>query len=200
MVGSTGFRNWNLEDWVLNLAVGGARVSRRILFQTLALVACCLSVGGGCAIYGGWHGLISRGDWALEMGRLCPWGTGSGGCEQPAANYGEVIALPDQAASAEGAPIAGLACGPRRADMRSGGRGVAACHSCDKISGQTVEEARHQTVVHGRFHPVPTRPVFTPWLCPQPAPRATEPGSERSVPRLAPTPEPRMEVIPTPAE
>jgi hypothetical protein len=162
---------------------GGRPVRRPLLFRaTLLMAACVLACGSGCGVCNPRHGTIIRGNWSLECNRV-PWltssplGNGEGGCATDVmapAGTGEV-----------GVPVA---CAPDACPP-----GAMACHTCAH-AGPTGPAPPPQQMGHSRFHPVPTRPVFTPWKCP--TVRQVKRTRSPQAPRQLPHPEP--EIIPTP--
>jgi len=157
----------------------------------LVAVGCCLIlVMNGCGFTRPRHGLILRGDWSLEMNRI-PWiaqrnldyqqpVTGdcieSGVCgETPP--QGEACAVPcGEAAS----------CAPR-------GR----CKAGPKMQDACVDYLNHP-----RFHPVPTKPVFSPRepgsLSPVPTKDALTEPELIAPPAEVPNPSPKVPVAPVP--
>lgn len=191
--------SWRPGSW--HVADAGIRgvppMPRRWLIEAWVL-ACLLSVGSGCGIYGGWRGSLLRGDWSLEIDRNCRRAASLGMREQPPAG-GRAPAGPVDGCC-ETAPGCCSIFRLAPPDEPAGGRSVAACHARGEFSSHPAERGQGVAFAHGRFHPVPTRPVFTPWICPQPAPAIGGVKPEPSVPRIAPMPEPRLEIVPTPPE
>ena len=132
-------------------------------------MACLLANCLGCYCPRPRHGVIIRGDWALEFNRI-PWlksrspeyqGTCyyEPGCSAArGGNGGDPASLP---------PSGGDTCGPSPGDMAStaagGERGVCGvCRGC-RLGGRCVQpEVAVGYHNHPRFHPVPTRPAFLP--------------------------------------
>ena len=159
----------------------------RRLLVFLAAAGCLAATTIGCGRHcrcNPRHGFLLRGDWSLELNRV-PWRGAAGAapvcaegcCEQPP------LMVPGA--------VDEVACvGPTSCEVCSecvpGG-----CEGC--LGGQG--QAEHAVVTappRPRFHPVPTRPVFRPWSCPQ----------EEHASRPQPIPDPlpaQPEVIPTPA-
>ena len=171
---------------------GGRPVRRRLLFQVMLLaVVGVLLTSTGCGIYNPRHGMILRGDWSLELNRV-PW------LNSRTKSYDEV----GEGACAPGMvaepPMASEGCvsGPGAAvgyPMPVAQRCVSGCRACS-VPDQVAALPAPQEVAHSRFHPVPTRPVFTPWNCPMPEPEAAAPATPSPIQRP-----PQREVIPTPS-
>jgi hypothetical protein len=171
---------------------------RRVLpFQAILLMLAGLLVtSGGCGIYNPRHGMILRGDWSLEMNRV-PWlnsrtksydEVGEGGCGQ-----GMVVQPPMSAggcADVSGAAIAR----PAQPVAHRCPPGPMICRTCTGTGAAAPTTPPPQQMAQSRFHPVPTRPVFTPWNCRPADSRTRVPQRPRP-----PQEQPQRELIPTPA-
>ncbi len=161
----------------------------------LLLIGCCLVTGSvGCMRLPIRHGMIFKGDWSFEMNRI-PWMKGRGDVYQEPSEcevVQTVCATEIDSPFASGRP--GLAA---RAHCREPGCGLAAHGPPD--SGPTA--GYHN---HARFHPVPTRSVFSPQagMVPERVEQTRPPALPpvRSVPKSLDPPTPsKSEDIPTPA-
>ena len=164
---------------------GGRPVRRPLLLQaTILLAAGSLLVSTGCCTRFPGYGTIIRGQWSLECNKV-PWlDSREETCEEiSGGDCGPGMML---GAPCEGGDVP-LACSTAHGCRP----GLMGCRTCGH---STVGGPQSQQMGHGRFHPVPTRPVFTPWKCP-PAGPAAKPshGRARQPEQMAP------EVIPTPA-
>lgn len=169
-------------------------IFRAILFLT---AASAVVSSGGCGIYNPRHGMILRGDWSLEMNRV-PWlnsrtqsydEVGRAGCSE-----GMILQPPAQPESC--VEVSGMpgACGPQMAAHRCPPPPLV-CRKCAGAHGAgAAASPPQQQVALSRFHPVPTRPVFTPWNCP-----TADPGVGSPQEQQAPGMQPPRELIPTPA-
>ncbi len=168
---------------------GGRPVRRLLLFQVaLAMMGGLLATGSGCGLYNPRHGTILRGDWSLELNRT-PWlnSRTQSYDEVGEASCGPGMVLqppmsPKGCAEVPGVPVT-HSCPP----------GPVRCGTCARVRAPTSAPPPQQ-MAHSRFHPVPTRPVFTPWNCPTSDPRRRAPQGPQP-----PQSQPRGEVIPTPA-
>ncbi|MFH1264529.1 MAG: hypothetical protein ABIK89_02295, partial [Planctomycetota bacterium] len=154
------------------------------------------------------HGLIVRGDFALELNRI-PWLASRGDVyEESSAAALDCPAGCSAGCLEDGADALGLPMVPEvDAGACLGGRcktGVLCRHCSNRGAGGPPPSAVAETG-HSRFHPVPTRPVFLP-LTDRYA--AVEAETDRSKSDQTPPPRqqdepaplpPAMEVIPTPA-
>jgi len=135
----------------------------------IIIVTCLLGMCTGCCCPRPRHGVIIRGDWALEVNRI-PW-LKSRSPEYQGTCYPDPVCSAPCGANAE-APAsfpgdAGGAVGPAGGDVacRAAGVGRGVCGVCRgcRLGGRCVEPGvavgYHN---HPRFHPVPTRPVFLP--------------------------------------
>lgn len=165
---------------------------RRLLFlqAVLVLAAGVVASSSGCGLCNPRHGMILRGDWSLELNRV-PWlnsrtqnydETGGESC-----GPGMALQPPEGCAGASRTPIA---CPSPVAHTCP--RGGVLCRTCGRQSPVSPSSTEQQ-LGYSRFHPVPTRPVFTPWNCPTPDAGATVP--QKSQPAQE---QPEREVIPTP--
>jgi hypothetical protein len=177
-------------------------VRRLLFFQATILAATgLLATSSGCGLYNPRHGMILRGDWSLELNRV-PWlnsrtqtydESGEGGCGTmigpegigPGGALGATTGL--SYAAPEG-------CRTGQTSHRCLPGGVR-CRTCAASHGSVPTMAPAQQVAHSRFHPVPTRPVFTPWNCPKTDPRTNTAPKKPTQPRTQSAPE----LIPTPA-
>jgi hypothetical protein len=174
---------------------GGRPVRRRLLLQVPLLLAVGVLLSScGCGLCNPRHGMILRGDWSLELNRV-PW------LNSRTQSYDEVgeescgpgmplrpPISPEGCVGASGVPVAGPS-----PVAHTCPRGGLMCRTCARSNSATSAPSPQQ-VAHSRFHPVPTRPVFTPWNCPVPDPETGAPQ------KLQPVQEqPQSEVIPTPA-
>ncbi len=175
---------------------GGAPNASTMVDRSVVL-ACLLSVGSGCGIYGGWRGSLLRGIGRWKSTEIAAglrvWHARAAAGRRPRSSRSSRRLLRDSSGLL-------LDFQARSPDEPAGCRSVAACHARGEFSSHPAEKGQGVCFAHGRFHPVPTRPVFTPWICPQPAPAIGGVQPEPSVPRIAPMPEPRSEIIPTPPE
>ncbi len=161
--------------------------------MTLLILGGLLATGSGCGICNPRHGMLLRGDWSLELNRV-PWLNSrtqsydevGEGCDQ--GTMVQPPMSPQGCVDTSGAPVA---C-PTQPVAHSCQPGPLACRMC---SGSRADgrAAPPQRGAHSRFHPVPTRPVFTPWNCPAPDPRAHAPHRPQT-PRM----QQESELIPTP--
>ncbi len=143
----------------------------------------------GCGMCNPRHGMILRGDWSLELNRV-PWLNSrtqnydeTGGDSCPAGMAVE----PVPSAAAAAAPVSCLSSIGRGCPSRGLG-----CRTCAP-PGAADSTSPAQQLAYSRFHPVPTRPVFTPWNCPTPDPQTRAP--QNGPPSQE---QPQREVIPTP--
>lgn len=160
---------------------------RRLLLKIILPMAfCVIATSSGCGIYNPRHGTILRGSWSLECNRV-PWlnsrtrsydEVGESGC-------GQGMVTPSVMGGVDASSSAAYPTQPAAHVCASG---PLACRTCGAASAAAPPP---QQMAHSRFHPVPTRPVFTPWNCPTA-------GNRMSVPRN-PTRQTPPEVIPTPA-
>lgn len=156
----------------------------------------------GCGWHRARHGLILRGDWSLEVNRV-PWGrtTVQQACtEEACATECEEDCGPAPAVNA----VSGGPCGP---SGHCGPLGAGGCRACRKPlrgeGGSPAAVAQAGYYNHPRFHPVPTRPVFSP------QPNLADPAVPAVIPDTAvelqaptapmPAPLPQPEAIPAPA-
>jgi len=157
---------------------GGRPVRRPLLVQATILIAAgTLLVSSGCCVRFPGYGTIIRGNWSLECNRV-PWlGASPQACGETTCGPGPVIegGVPLSCAAPRG-------CRP----------GVSACRTCGHPA--SAANAPPQQMGHSRFHPVPTRPVFTPWICPPTGRVSQVPQRTVRQPRYV-----EPEVIPTPA-
>lgn len=169
---------------------------RRLLSQAFFLVTAAVLVSGsGCGLYNPRHGMILRGDWSLELNRV-PWLNSrtqsydevGEGCSAPGMLL-EPPAAPGSCANASGAPVP---C-PTQAVAHRCPPAPLRCLACERSHFASATPPPQQ-VAHSRFHPVPTRPVFTPWTCPT---STSPPGPSQTPP--SPQAQPERELIPTPA-
>ncbi|MBN2477159.1 MAG: hypothetical protein JXB62_21305 [Pirellulales bacterium] len=143
---------------------GGKNKKLATVFVGCCLVSCCL----GC--YGPWvrHGVLLRGDWSLECNRV-PWldRRSSSRAERCDSQGGQECgpALPPVRLPEFPAELPGDAGGPQPAAYQA-----CTSHSCGASPGRVcrkcgLPERPVQAAVnyqnHPRFHPVPTRPVFS---------------------------------------
>ena len=157
---------------------------RLLLFKaTLLTVACVVAASSGCGIFHPRQGTIVRGNWSLECIRV-PWNSGTPSCGE----VGEAGC--DQGMMVEPSAVSGVAGG---CPTRLAGAGPLACRTCARPGPTAAVSQAPQQMGHSRFHPVPTRPVFTPWNCP--AGMTHVPAQPLPVERR----QPEREVIPTPA-
>ncbi|MFH1264953.1 MAG: hypothetical protein ABIK89_04455, partial [Planctomycetota bacterium] len=170
------------------------------------VVACLLLVAFEGCFCRPRHGLIVRGDFALELNRI-PWLASRGDVYQESS----AAALDCSAGCLEdGRDALGLPMAPEvDAGACLGGRcktGALCRHCSHRGAGGPPPSAVAETG-HSRFHPVPTRPVFLPPTDLY-AYAAVEAETDRSKSDQTPTPRqqdepaplpPAMEVIPAPA-
>jgi hypothetical protein len=167
---------------------GGRPVRRLLLFHfAAAAIFSLLLVSSGCGLCGVRHGMILRGDWSLEMNRV-PWLNSH---SRTAVDSGQS----DCGDTMVAAPAAACVGGPSGSSAvhQTAHRGVGCRHAspaCSSCAASVQPAAEPQKTAHSRFHPIPTRPVFTPWNCPKPAaPRAAPKAPSAPVaPELIPTP------------
>ena len=172
---------------------------RRLPFKTILLLASCLIANSsGCGIYNPRHGTILRGSWSLECNRV-PWlnsrtrsydEVGESGC-------GQGMVTSPAIGNADGTVSALYPAQPAAHVCASG---PLACRSCAQTASATPVSP---PMGHSRFHPVPTRPVFTPWKCPTAATRKSAPvrPARPSQPEVIPTPEASLStMVPTRAD
>lgn len=159
---------------------------RRLPFKMVLLLASCLiATSSGCGIYNPRHGTILRGSWSLECNRV-PWlnsrtrsydEVGESGCGQGMVTS-PAIGNADGTVSASypNQPVGHICAG-----------GPLACRSCAQPASAATASP---PMGYSRFHPVPTRPVFTPWKCPTTATRKSAPVSpaRQTPPEVIPTP------------
>lgn len=128
----------------------------------LALVGLCLVAASvGCMYPRPRHGVIVRGDCSLEFNRI-PWLVGHG------------PAYPDCGPMPGGAPCHGGAADcmePCDEGCPGQGKDGLGCVRCGRVRGGKAEQCVNY-LHHPRFHPVPTKPAFSPRDCPFP------PGAE----------------------
>ena len=182
-----------------DLHSGGRPVRRLLMFRAILLLTAASAVvsSGGCGIYNPRHGMILRGDWSLEMNRV-PW------LNSRTQSYDEVgpwrlQRRRDPAAAGRTGKAASRYRGMRVRAAPKWWPTVARRRpwSAAPVRGRMGRAPRlrpPQQVAHSRFHPVPTRPVFTPWNCPTADPGASSPQQMQS-----PGMQPPRELIPTPA-
>jgi len=137
------------------------------------MVVCLLMVGtSGCYFRRPRHGFILRGDWSLELNRV-PWLVSRtdaheecsvsgvdcvGGCVSEVEVSGcEACGSPTPAPAP--APADASSCCPQ--DGKEGSRFCSRCGQA-LCGGPVQPAAATDPYVHPRFHPVPTRPVFSP--------------------------------------
>ena len=151
------------------------------------VVGCCLlTTTVGCMRLPIRHGMIVKGDWSLEMNRI-PWMKGRGDDYQQPSECGMATSV--CATEVDSPFVAGAPQLATRAHC-----GAPGCGS----SAQNQAVSYHN---HARFHPVPTRSVFSTDAAMGGAPSPATFPPARSVPKsLEPPPvPPDMEDIPTPA-
>ena len=168
----------------LEAANGGRPVRRLLLFKaTLLMVACVVAASSGCGLFHPRQGTIVRGNWSLECTRV-PWSSGTQTCTEVGG------AGCDQGMMVEPSAVSGC---PVGCPTRFAGVGPLACRTCARPGPTASVSQAPPPMGHSRFHPVPTRPVFTPWNCPVSTARA------QAQPLPVQPRQPEREVIPTPA-
>jgi len=139
----------------------------RIIVAGCFVALCC----SGCYYVRPRHGLIVRGDWSLELNRL-PWLTdrsttqnersqsdGGRGCAIPPGGP-PVFPMEGCGEASAGQPIGYEVPCPTGAHVTPvPGRRCLVCSNCGRHASSATAEVGYQN--HSRFHPVPTRPVFS---------------------------------------
>ncbi len=137
----------------------------------MIVIGCCLAANClGCR-YRPRHGLILRGDWSLECNRK-PWLTGTNtthqetsgsaqGCGSGSENGFESYPTPAPMSAGEdqvgyASPSGEGLCGQCGSSLPAN----LACRTCGHHRQNAAAEVGYYN--HPRFHPVPTRPVFSP--------------------------------------
>lgn len=162
------------------------------------MLAVLVLSSGGCGIHGRGHGFILRGDWSLELNRAGWLDCRTTGCQESGPSCLGTTATPQLDSCGDARLGTGSACGRPTLAARGLAR-LRQCYGCRVASYRGGPVAEGQSLSHARFHPVPTRPVFTPWDCPDGGLSVTPGGSIRE-PEPAPLPQTFPEVIPTPPE
>jgi len=143
---------------------------KRIRLFGRVVVVCLLMVGtSGCWYCRPRHGFIVRGDWSLELNRV-PWLVSRSDAHEECSVSGgdclggwvseEEVSGCEASGSPTPAPVPAdaISCCPQE-----GKQGCRLCSRCGQaLCGGPVQPAgATDPYIHPRFHPVPTRPVFS---------------------------------------